>query len=148
MWGGASGSGLVLVAAWPREDAPAVGGAVGGVGVGGTKRRPYGSTAKTRQMVLAALGVVKVATAEQIRQLMCPGTASAQNVRNGCLDLGRDGLVESLGSASRTNANGNLVSEKLWNLTGPGLEALAAVLDRPVREMGGRPRAARARSTR
>ncbi|MFH9250889.1 hypothetical protein ACH4LK_36320 [Streptomyces lydicus] len=86
-------------------------------------------------MVLAALGVVKVATAEQIRQLMCPGTASGQTVRNGCLDLGRDGLVESLGSASRTNAAGNLVSEKLWNLTGPGLEAAAAVLDRPAREM-------------
>ncbi|MGA4881516.1 hypothetical protein [Streptomyces lydicamycinicus] len=83
-------------------------------------RRPYGSTAKTRQLVLAALGVVKVATAEQIRQLMCPGTASAQTVRNGCLDLGRDGLVESLGSAGRTNPNGNLVTEKLWNLTGPG----------------------------
>ncbi|MEV0375805.1 hypothetical protein AB0I10_39790, partial [Streptomyces sp. NPDC050636] len=60
--------------------------------MGGTKRRPYGSTAKTRHMVLAALGVVKVATAEQIRQLMCPGTASAQTVRNGCLDLGRDGF--------------------------------------------------------
>ncbi|WP_406483269.1 replication-relaxation family protein [Streptomyces platensis] len=110
--------------------------------MGGTKRRPYGSTAKTRQMVLAALGVVKVATAEQIRQLMCPGTASAQTVRNGCLDLGRDGLVESLGAASRTNTNGNLVSEKLWNLTGPGLEAAASVLDRPVREMGGTARGA------
>ncbi len=110
--------------------------------MGGTKRRPYGSTAKTRQMVLAALGVVKVATAEQIRQLMCPGTASAQTVRNGCLDLGRDGLVVSLGSASRTNAAGNLVSEKLWNLTGPGLEPAAAVLDRPVREMGGTARGA------
>ncbi|MCL7496081.1 replication-relaxation family protein [Streptomyces sp. MCA2] len=118
-------------------------GAVGeGRAVGGTKRRPYGSTARTRQMVLAALGVAKVATAEQIRQLMCPGTASAQTVRNGCLDLGRDGLVESLGSAGRTNAAGNLVSEKLWNLTGPGLEAAAAVLDRPVREMGGTARGA------
>lgn len=56
--------------------------------MGGTKRRPYGSTAKTRQRVLAALGVVKVATAGQIRRLMCPGTAGAQTVRNGCLDLG------------------------------------------------------------
>ncbi len=35
-------------------------------------------------MVLAALGVVKVATAGQIRRLMCPGTAGAQTVRNGC----------------------------------------------------------------
>ncbi|MFG2864898.1 hypothetical protein [Streptomyces sioyaensis] len=112
-------------------------GAGEGWAVGGTVRRPYGSTAKTRQRVLAALGVVKVATAEQIRQLMCPRAAGAQTVRNGCLDLGRDGLVESLGSAGRTNTNGNLVFENLWNLTGPGLEAAAAVLDRPVREMGG-----------
>ncbi|MFG2212588.1 hypothetical protein [Streptomyces sp. NPDC048638] len=101
--------------------------------MGGTKRRPYGSTAKTRQMVLAALGVAKVATAEQSRQLMCPGAVSGQTVRNGCLDLGRDGLVESLGSASRSNAVGDLVTEKLGNLTGPGLEAAATVLDRPVR---------------
>ncbi|WP_336054329.1 hypothetical protein [Streptomyces sp. CA2R101] len=83
-----------------------------------------------------------MATAERIRQLMCPGTAGAQTVRNGCLDVGRDGLVESLGSASRTNTNGNLVFEKLGNLTGPGLEAAAAVLDRPVREMGGTARGA------
>ncbi|MEU4848343.1 replication-relaxation family protein [Streptomyces gilvosporeus] len=110
--------------------------------MGGTTRRPYGSTAKTRQMVLAALGVVKVATAEQIRQLMCPGTASAQTVRNGCLDLAREGLVESLGSASRINANGNQVTEKLWNLTGPGLEAAATLLDRPTKEMGGTARGA------
>ncbi|MFF9788604.1 hypothetical protein GTW98_10945 [Streptomyces sp. SID8375] len=46
------------------------------------------------------------------------------------------------GSAGRTNANGNLVTETLWNLTGPGLEAAAAVLDRPVREMGGTARGA------
>ena len=142
MWGGASGPGW---RSWPhgRERTHRLWAVLWeGCGVGGTKRRPYGSTAKTRQMVLAALGVVKVATAEQIRQLMCPGTAGAQTVRNGCLDLGRDGLVESLGSASRTNAAGNLVSEKLWNLTGPGLEAAAAVLDRPVREMGGTARGA------
>ncbi|MGD3108009.1 replication-relaxation family protein [Streptomyces sp. YGL11-2] len=110
--------------------------------MGGTKRRPYGSTAKTRQMVLAALGVVKVATAQQIRQLMCPGTASAQTVRNGCLDLVQDGLVESLGSATRVNEAGSLVTEKLWNLTGPGLDAAAAVLDRPLGEMGGTARGA------
>jgi len=61
-------------------------------------------------VVLAALGVVKMATAEQIQQLMCPGTAGAQIVRNGCLVLGRDGRVEPLGSASRTNAEGNLAS--------------------------------------
>ncbi|MFF3748783.1 hypothetical protein [Streptomyces kronopolitis] len=85
-WGGRRVSGRELVAAWPRTYGR-VTGAGEGCAVGGTKRRPYGSTAKTRQMVLAALGVVKVATAEQIRQLMCSGTASAQTVRNGCLEL-------------------------------------------------------------
>ncbi|MEU8780504.1 hypothetical protein [Streptomyces sp. NPDC048637] len=46
------------------------------------------------------------------------------------------------GSGIHTNAAGNLVSEKLWNLTGPGLEAAATVLDRPVRELGGTARGA------
>lgn len=88
-------------------------------------------------MVLAGLGVVKVATAEQIRQLMCPGTADAQTVRNGAKDLVVEGLVVSLGSATRINAKGNRVSEKLWNLTPAGLAAASVVLDREVKEMGG-----------
>ncbi|WP_447034503.1 replication-relaxation family protein [Streptomyces hypolithicus] len=87
--------------------------------------------------MLAALGVVKVATAEQIRQLTCPGTADAQTVRNGAKDLGVEGLVVSLGSATRINAKGNRVSEKLWNLTPAGLEAASVVLGREVKEMGG-----------
>uniref|UniRef100_UPI00110FB80F replication-relaxation family protein n=1 Tax=Streptomyces chryseus TaxID=68186 RepID=UPI00110FB80F len=105
--------------------------------VGGTKARPYGSTTKARTWVLAALGVVKVATAEQIRQLTCPGTADAQTVRNAAKDLGVEGLVVSLGSATRINDKGNRVSEKLWNLTTAGLEAASVVLDREVKEMGG-----------
>ncbi len=88
-------------------------------------------------MVLAALGVVKVATAEQIRQLTCPGTADAQTVRNAAKDLVAEGLVVSLGSATRINAKGNRVSEKLWNLTTAGLAAASVVLDREVKEMGG-----------
>ncbi|WP_176742774.1 replication-relaxation family protein [Streptomyces agglomeratus] len=105
--------------------------------MGGTKARPYGSTTKARTWVLAALGVVKVATAEQIRQLTCPGTADAQTVRNAAKDLGVEGLVVSLGSATRINDKGNRVSEKLWNLTPAGLEAAGVVLDREVKEMGG-----------
>ncbi|MEU8686435.1 hypothetical protein [Streptomyces sp. NPDC048611] len=118
--------------------------------MGGAKRRPYGATAWTRRMAFVAMGVVKVATAEAIRQLMCPGKVGAQTVRNGCLSLGRDALVELLGSVGRTNDNGNLVPEKLWNLTGAGLEAAAAVLDRPVRRCAALPAApcARVPSTR
>ncbi|MFD5097534.1 hypothetical protein [Streptomyces albidochromogenes] len=88
-------------------------------------------------ILLAALGVVKVATAEQIRQLTCPGTADAQMVRNAAKDLVAEGLVVSLGFATRINANGNRVSEKLWNLTTAGLAAASVVLDREVKEMGG-----------
>lgn len=40
--------------------------------MGGTRVRRYGSTAMTRERVLEALGVVKVATAAQIRLLVCP----------------------------------------------------------------------------
>ncbi|WP_327242288.1 hypothetical protein [Streptomyces sp. NBC_01320] len=36
---------------------------------------PYNSTARARGLVLLALGVVKVATAKQLRQLVLPGTA-------------------------------------------------------------------------
>ncbi|MFE9400070.1 hypothetical protein [Streptomyces flavidovirens] len=75
----------------------------------GTKARPNGSTTKARTWALAALGVVKVATAEQIRQLTCPGTADAQTVRNAAKDLVAEGLVVSLGSATRINAKGNRV---------------------------------------
>ena len=50
----------------------------------GAKRWRFGSTARTRSLVLLALGVVKVATAAQLRQLVLPGTADGQIVRNEC----------------------------------------------------------------
>jgi hypothetical protein len=105
--------------------------------VAGTKRRPYGSTGATRERVLQALGVVKVATAAQLRQLTCPGTASDQTVRNGLLDLAAEGLVQAGGTARRDNEAGVLVAQKLWHLTPAGLEAAAALLGRPAKEMGG-----------
>ncbi|MCZ4611349.1 hypothetical protein O3S80_47910 [Streptomyces sp. Lzd4kr] len=40
-----------------------------------------------RAHVLAALGVLKVASADQIRRLMCPGYKDNKAVRNACLDL-------------------------------------------------------------
>ncbi|MDX3772050.1 MULTISPECIES: replication-relaxation family protein, partial [unclassified Streptomyces] len=86
--------------------------------------------------------MVKVATAEQLRQLVLPGTADAQTVRNACKDLRGEGLVESVGSSSRPGKSGQPVTQQLWNLTTAGLAAAAAELDRPVREMGGTAREA------
>ncbi|WP_159395866.1 replication-relaxation family protein [Streptomyces sp. 3211] len=109
-----------------------------------TDTRKYGSTTKTRSQVLEALGVVKVATAAQIRALMCPGTADPATVRGGCKDLEAEGLVVSAGRTSRLEADGRRITEKLWSLTPAGLEAAAVVLDRAPREMGGTAKAAAA----
>ncbi|MER6392773.1 replication-relaxation family protein [Streptomyces sp. NPDC001523] len=112
--------------------------------MGGTQARRYGSTQKTREQVLEALGVVKVATAAQIRALMCPGTADAGTARGGCKDLEAEGLVLSAGRTTRLEPDGRRITEKLWSLTPAGLEAAAAVLDRVPREMGGTAKAAAA----
>ncbi|MFE0778790.1 replication-relaxation family protein [Streptomyces sp. NPDC058861] len=112
--------------------------------MGGSAVRRYGSTGRTRTMCLEALGVVKVATPEQIRRLMCPGTKDAATVRGGLKDLEAEKLVISPGSAVRVNAAGVRVTEKLWTLTPAGLDAAAVVLDRPAREMGGTAKAAAA----
>ncbi|MFE7515751.1 replication-relaxation family protein [Streptomyces sp. NPDC057540] len=112
--------------------------------MGGSKLRRYGSTGRTRTMCLEALGVVKVATAEQIRRLMCPGTKDAATVRGGLKDLEVEKLVISPGNAVRVNAEGIRITEKLWTLTPAGLDAAAVVLDRPAREMGGTAKAAAA----
>ncbi|MEU6299778.1 replication-relaxation family protein [Streptomyces erythrochromogenes] len=103
----------------------------------------YGSTTRTRALVLEALGVVKVATAAQLRDLTCPGTADPATVRGGCKDLEASGLVVSAGTTSRIEG-GRRITEKLWSLTPAGLEAAAHALERPVKEMGGTARAAAA----
>lgn len=102
--------------------------------VGGSRTYPYGSTGAVRAHVLAALGVLKVASADQIRRLMCPGHKDNKAVRNACLDLAKHGLTVSEGSARDGN--------KLWGLTPLGLDAAAEVLARPVSEMGGTARGA------
>ncbi|MFI5868361.1 replication-relaxation family protein [Streptomyces sp. NPDC051546] len=99
---------------------------------------------KTRGLVLEALGVVKVATAAQLRDLTCPGTAGVETVRNGCKDLELSGLVVSAGTTSRLESGGRRVTEKLWSLTPAGLEAASHALERPLKEMGGTARAAAA----
>ncbi|MFD5065497.1 replication-relaxation family protein [Streptomyces sp. NPDC058394] len=98
---------------------------------------PYNSTARARGLVLLAVGVVKVATVEQLRQLVLPGTADLQTVRNACKDLRHAGLMESVGRTSSPGVNGRPVRRDLWNLTTAGLAAAASELGRPVREMGG-----------
>ncbi|MFC9627045.1 hypothetical protein ACFTXM_46215 [Streptomyces sp. NPDC056930] len=80
---------------------------IGGV-MGKSEQWPYNSTARARGLVLLALGVVKVATAEQLRQLVLPGTADTQTVRNACKDLRHAGLAESVG---RTSSPGPTVSQ-------------------------------------
>ncbi|GAA0901010.1 hypothetical protein GCM10009574_088240 [Streptomyces asiaticus] len=79
---------------------------------------------RVRALVLLALGVVKVATADP------------QTVRNACKDLRHADLVETVGKTSRLGAGGRPVTRQLWNLTTAGLAAAASELGRPVKEMG------------
>ncbi|MDQ0847442.1 hypothetical protein [Streptomyces sp. V1I6] len=51
--------------------------------------------------VLLVLGVVKVATAEQLRQLVLPGTADVQTVRNAAQDLRPGSRSRSAGPYAR-----------------------------------------------
>ncbi|MER5667351.1 hypothetical protein [Streptomyces mirabilis] len=77
-----------------------------------------------RAHVQAALGGLKLATADQMHRLMAPGHKDNKAFRNAALDLARHGLAVSEGSTR--------AGKKLWNLTPLGLDAAAEVLDRPV----------------
>ncbi|MET8413390.1 replication-relaxation family protein [Streptomyces sp. NPDC005195] len=102
--------------------------------MGGSLTYPYGSTSAVRGHVLAALGVLKVASADQIRRLTCPGHKDSKGVRNACLDLAKHGLTLSEGSARD--------GQKLWGLTPLGITAAAEALGRPAGDMGGNARGA------
>lgn len=102
--------------------------------MGGSLTYPYGSTSLVRGHVLAALGVLKVASADQIRRLTCPGHKDSKGVRNACLDLARHGLTQSDGYARD--------GQKLWGLTPLGLTAAAEALGRSAADMGGTARGA------
>ncbi|WP_329295576.1 replication-relaxation family protein [Streptomyces sp. NBC_01455] len=102
--------------------------------MGGSLTYPYGSTSAVRGHVLAALGVLKVASADQIRRLMCSGHKDSKGVRNACLDLAKHGLTLSEGHARD--------GQKLWGLTPLGITAAAEALGRPVADMGGNARGA------
>ncbi|MFD6921864.1 replication-relaxation family protein [Streptomyces sp. NPDC059944] len=102
--------------------------------MGGSKAYPYGSTTAVRGHVLAALGVLKLATADQMHRLMAPGHRDNKAFRNAALDLARHGLVVSEGSSRD--------GHKIWHLTPVSLDAAAEVLGRPAGEMGGTARGA------
>lgn len=94
---------------------------------------PAGSTGRLRADALAVLGILKVATAEQIQRLVRPGAASNKALRAALLDLARHGLTLSEGQTAQRH--------KLWRLTPAGLEAAAEVLPTGT-ELGGTARGA------
>ncbi|MGW3635785.1 replication-relaxation family protein [Streptomyces sp. NPDC005122] len=102
--------------------------------MGGSLMYPYGSTSAVRGHVLTVLGVLKVASADQIPRLTCPGHKDSKGVRNACLDLAKHGLTLSEGNARD--------GQKLWGLTPLGITAAAEALGRPAADMGGNARGA------
>ncbi|MFD7735760.1 replication-relaxation family protein [Kitasatospora phosalacinea] len=96
---------------------------------------PNGSTTALRSDVLGALGVLKVATADQLQRLLRPGAVSNKAVRQALGDLALHGLVTSDGNTKARH--------KTWRLEGTaGLEAAGHVLGLPRSEMGSTARGA------
>ncbi|MET8630721.1 replication-relaxation family protein [Kitasatospora sp. NPDC004669] len=88
-----------------------------------------------RADVLAALGVLKVATAHQLQRLLRPKAVSNKAVRQALGDLALHGLVASDGNTKERH--------KTWRLEGAaGLDAAASVLGMVRPEMGGTARGA------
>ncbi|WP_327071839.1 replication-relaxation family protein [Kitasatospora sp. NBC_01302] len=85
-----------------------------------SRENPNGSTGALRGDVLAALAVVKVATADQLQRIVRPNAAGNKVVRAALLDLGLHGLTAADGRTADR--------EKLWRLTTAGLEAALEVL--------------------
>ncbi|MFD6992776.1 replication-relaxation family protein [Streptomyces sp. NPDC059943] len=116
---------------------------------GRRKVNEAGSSNNLRGDVLRVLGVLKVATADQIQRIYSPHltyrhtgkgapserkTARTASHGGALSDLRAHGLAEDGGKTSG--------GETLRNLTTNGLEAAAYALGRPVREMGGTARGA------
>ncbi|MFD9692273.1 replication-relaxation family protein [Kitasatospora sp. NPDC059088] len=96
-----------------------------------------GSQTRTalRSDVLGALGVLKVATADQLQRLLRPGAASNKAIRQALGDLALHGLVASDGNTRDR--------QKTWRLEGTaGLEAAGHVLGLPRADMGSTARGA------
>lgn len=116
---------------------------------GKRETNPAGSTNNFRDDVLRVLGVLKVATADQIQRIAAPHltyrhtdkpTPSKQKQartasHTGALsDMRKHGLVENGGRTRQ--------GEVLRNLTPKGLEAASYALGRPISEMGSTARGA------
>jgi hypothetical protein len=103
---------------------------------------------RDREDVLRVLGVLKVATATQIMELVRPHLADNKAIRNALLALQADKLVLSEGStagpAGKFGApdRRGAPSQKLWGLEPAGLEAAAGYLQRGMEKTGGRARGA------
>ncbi|MFJ2583004.1 replication-relaxation family protein [Kitasatospora aureofaciens] len=96
---------------------------------------PNGSTTALRADVLTALGVLKVATADQLQRLLRLHATSNKALRQTLGDLHLHGLVASDGNTATRH--------KTWRLEGTaGLEAAGHVLGLPRAEMGGTARGA------
>lgn len=112
-----------------------------------TKKRAR-STIRDQEAALRVLGVLKVATATQIMELMRPHLRDNKPLRNALLDLALVGDVISEGNTAGPSGrfgapdrNGE-PSQKLWSLTPKGLDSAARLLKRKPEEMGGRARGA------
>jgi hypothetical protein len=110
-------------------------------------RRPR-SAVRDREDVLRVLGVLKVATATQIMELVRPHLLDNKAIRNALLALRADRLVLSEGSTAgpagkfgAPDRRGE-ASQKLWGLTKAGLDAAAIKLKREPDVMGGHARGA------
>jgi hypothetical protein len=106
------------------------------------------STVRDQKDALRVLGVLKVATATQILNLVRPHLRDNKVIRNALLDLEAKGEVVSEGNtagpAGRFGAPDRTgePSQKLWSLTAAGLDAAGKLLERGPEEMGGRARGA------
>ncbi|MFI1524416.1 replication-relaxation family protein [Kitasatospora cineracea] len=105
--------------------------------IGGSRANPFrrgaanpnGSTNALRSDVLGALGVLKVATADQLQRLLRPAATSNKAVRQALGDLPLHGLVASDGNTKARH--------KTWRLEGTaGPEAAGQVLGLPRSDMG------------
>ncbi|ROR35885.1 replication-relaxation family protein [Kitasatospora cineracea] len=99
------------------------------------KPKANDSTNALRAEVLGALGVLKVATADQLQRLLRPSAMSNKAIRQALNDLARQHLAASDGNTK--------TRDKTWRLEGTaGLEAAGHVLRLPRSEMGGTTRGA------
>ncbi|MCM2424255.1 replication-relaxation family protein [Streptomyces sp. RKAG293] len=106
------------------------------------------STVRDQKDALRVLGVLKVATATQILNLVRPHLTDNKVIRNALLDLEAAGEVVSEGNTAGPSGRFGAPdrtgepSQKLWGLTLAGLDAAGRLLERGPEEMGGRARGA------